>query len=79
MNACFDCSDIYEKTEYDSSHSKTNALSGRTRSIRNRDEEDEYFDEEEEEEETEVVSVARSACVAFHVQCWLWRFSAPLR
>ena len=78
MNACFDCSDIYEKTEYDSSHSKTNALSGRTRSIRNRDEEDEYFDEEEEEE-TEVVSVARSACVAFHVQCWLWRFSAPLR
>ena len=32
------CSDIYEKTEYDSSHSKSNARSGHTRSMRLREE-----------------------------------------
>ena len=31
------CSDIYEKTEYDSSHSKSNARSGHTRSMKYHD------------------------------------------
>ena len=51
------CSDIYEKTEYDSSHSKSNARSGRTRSIRNRDE-DLDVDEEEEDAEAEVGEIS---------------------